>query len=139
MNNFFQIDNEVVDLIPSIGHSGFIVYCFIKKHMNVKSRIAFPSQDFIAKQCGFSKRTVIDAIKKLVSNNLLYVDKRQRKVNKYFLTTPSQRKELDGREKNILPLNHCFMLPDSYYEERIGEEFPVIPPPQIIEYFRLVN
>jgi hypothetical protein len=123
MKKFIPTDYELLNMIPKIGHSGFIVYTILKRYMNNKTKKCFPSQDKISELTGYKKRQIVSAIKNLQKCNMVSVQKRRRMPNLYYLTNKAEWMKVEHREENKEPLAHKFILPDVYYEERINEMF----------------
>lgn len=85
MRDFFQMDKKAIEMLPKIGHAGFVVYSALKMYMNQETKQCFPSQERLSEVCHYNKRQIARALKDLELYGLISVKRQQRKPNIYFL------------------------------------------------------
>lgn len=100
-----------------------LTYFAIRKHLNTKSKIAYPSLDTIATLSGLSRKFIIASIKRLEKANLVTVYRAIKKANQYsfpevtsFQMIPEallQDTNLTTQEKAILICLRQFFYSDS--------------------------
>lgn len=138
MKDFIQIDNKAVKMIKEIGKSGFIVYTTLKQHMNQRTKACFPSQKKLSEITGYDARQIRRAIKSLRECGMISVQRRQKKANIYYLKNKGEwKKSVVEPERNLEPLSNRFLVPDSYYEERINETIDMSLVPKSVKCVRV--
>ena len=70
--NFFSLHNEVFDL--GLPPSAFLVYCYLQRCANRKTRQCYPSLETICSAVGLSKNTVQKAIRILADKGLIFTE-----------------------------------------------------------------
>jgi len=96
-SGWFWVDNAVLlEYLPKIGQTAFIVYCALAMHAN-KCNQCWPSYNTLAKELNLTRQAVISNIKKLAQFGLISIRKQKtedagNEVNKYELlkVTPSK-------------------------------------------------
>jgi|SRR3989344_7464912 len=88
---WFKIWNVFFDeYTPELGYTTSIVYLCMRRHMNNKTRIAFPSEEVIADKLSMSRRTVVRTIKLLEKYKIIIKtkvkDKGKWPHNEYYFT-----------------------------------------------------
>lgn len=78
--NFYMIDNSIHKL--GLKPMEFMVYCTLMKYAN-KAGEAFPGYTTIARDCGASRPSVINAVKGLCKIGIIEIEKRSNKSNLY--------------------------------------------------------
>jgi hypothetical protein len=146
MDNFFQVDNDAIKLLPAIGHSAFVVYSALKMYMNKQTKECFPSQEKLAAVCCMDKRRILRAIKTLEIYGLINVKRQQRKPNIYYLRDKTSWGEdiyslgkgiimrcpecdlpvVRDRAKGAFICPQCHMDVGNYVQEVLGYHYPGI-------------
>ena len=70
--NFFYLHNEIFAL--KLPPSAFMVYCFLQKSANRKTKQCYPSLETICSAVGLSKNTVQKAIRILADKGLIFTE-----------------------------------------------------------------
>lgn len=70
--NFFYLHNEIFAL--GLPPSAFMVYCFLQKSANRKTKQCYPSLETICSAVGLSKNTVQKAIRILADKGLIFTE-----------------------------------------------------------------
>lgn len=70
--NFFSLHNEIFAL--KLPPSAFLVYCFLQKSANRKTKQCYPSLETIRSAVGLSKNTVQKAIRILADKGLIFTE-----------------------------------------------------------------
>ena len=77
-NEWCWINKTVIqEYTPKVGPIGITVYCFLASMVNSGQR-CFPSQKYIAEKLGCSRATVSRTLKRLESNGLIRIERRNR-------------------------------------------------------------
>lgn len=74
-----------------------IVLVMLADH-NSKNGLCFPSYDTLAKECGMTKRSVINQVEKLESAGLLTIEHFKNRTNRYVLNVPASESVSSGSE-----------------------------------------
>lgn len=74
-DRFVILEMPVLEMLPQIGHSAFVVYAVLVKYSN-SSNSSFPSYPTLARDTGYTRKTVIVAIQTLQEFGLLTVKPR---------------------------------------------------------------
>lgn len=74
-----------------------IVLVMLADH-NSKSGLCFPSYDTLAKECGMTKRSVINQVEKLEAAGLLTIEHFKNRCNRYVLNVPASESVALGGE-----------------------------------------
>jgi len=89
---------------PGVGCMAMAVYHLLASMADEK-QCCFPSQKYIALKLGFSRATVNRAVKTLVDNKLIYIQRRQRYHHIYYLLKVSsincETQMLHGRNSDV--------------------------------------
>ncbi|MES2023858.1 MAG: helix-turn-helix domain-containing protein [Patescibacteria group bacterium] len=90
---WFRVENIFIDKYAEIiGYTASIIYICIRRHEYLNKKVAFPSEEFIAKKLGMNTRTVIRHLKILKAHNLIIVKKLKhngKHYNNTYLLTPA--------------------------------------------------
>lgn len=103
-HRFSHIYHADLVAMAEIGPSSLMVYAFIAKYADYRSRKAFPSIDALAQDCNLSRNTVMKAIRDLSKAGLLKVTK-EKTPNGYQKSTYTLMSKIDkARCKNSTEL-----------------------------------
>ena len=88
---WYKIGNIFIDEhARNIGYTASVIYLCIKRYMDNKTRIAFPSEELIAQNLNMDRRTVQRAVKKLEDYGFIVKEKKIYKGrwphNTYYFT-----------------------------------------------------
>jgi biotin operon repressor len=87
------INKSVIqEYTPKVGPIGITVYCFLASMVDSEQK-CFPSQKYIAEKLGCSRATVSRTLKRLESNGLIRIEKRNRYHCAYQLSRVSNTDE----------------------------------------------
>ena len=70
--NFFSLPNEIFEL--GLSSSAFLVYSYLQRCVNGKTRQCYPSYDTIGKAVGLSRNTVQKCVGELADKGLIYTE-----------------------------------------------------------------
>ena len=70
--NFFSLHNEIFDL--GLPPSAFLVYCYLQRCANRKTKQCYPSLETICSAVGLSRNTVQKAIRILADKGLIFTE-----------------------------------------------------------------
>ena len=93
-HRFSHIYHADLIAMAEIGPSSLMVYAFIAKYADYRSRKAFPSIDTLAQDCNLSRNTVMKAIRDLSKAGLLKVTK-EKTPNGYQKSTYTLMSKID--------------------------------------------
>ena len=77
---FIIIEDGIIDHLPVIKSQGLAIYTVLKKHINHKTKRAFPSIERIARLCHLAEKTVIKYLRILEREGLIKIIRRR--INK---------------------------------------------------------
>ncbi len=96
---WFHVLKTMIDHdLANLGPYAFTVYCVIKSHCNIRTGVAVPSIETIARKSGISPRHVMRQIKRLERQGYI-IKSRARKYNEYRLTEKVVLCDCDGRRQ----------------------------------------
>lgn len=70
--NFFSLPNEIFEL--GLSSSAFLVYSYLQRCANGKTRQCYPSYETIGKAVGLSRNTVQRCVSELADKGLIYTE-----------------------------------------------------------------
>lgn len=70
--NFFSLPNEIFEL--GLSSSAFLVYSYLQRCANGKTRQCYPSYETIGKAVGLSRNTVQKCVGELADKGLIYTE-----------------------------------------------------------------
>ena len=70
--NFFSLHNDIFDL--DLPPSAFLVYCYLQRCANRKTKQCYPSLETICSAVGLSKNTVQKAVRILADKGLIFTE-----------------------------------------------------------------
>lgn len=118
-----QLPNKMLEtqqLLPK----DLLIYVTIKRHMNNKTKEAFPSLDTIVKESKVSKSTVIKCVEKLKNANYISVRKEGRKnvykFNPYKNFEPFSYEFLDSKELTSNVKSYILGMQEHLFKDEIG-------------------
>lgn len=77
--NYFRVDNEFIDQqVKKCGWQGLIVYTSLCRHFNKKGT-CYPSINYIARELGVDRKTIMKGINLLVERKIITIKKTVRK------------------------------------------------------------
>ena len=128
---FFQIDNSVIDLLPTIKPTGLAVYAYLCKLANTDGQ-CFPSQKTIGDAVGIQPRQVRNVLATLARVGLITTAetlKRDQRLNVYTVLTGEKNRQLIANNRQSVANNRQLIAPiDNEYRQLItknsGNELP---------------
>lgn len=87
--NYFRIPNDIFEY--GLSQREFIVYCYLSRCSNIKTRQCYPSLKTIAKSCKLSVTTIRKALNELENNGYINI---------------TQRFTANGQESNLYTVNN---------------------------------
>ena len=91
LSGYVQATNQIrAEILHELGATPYVIYETILSHKNFNSITAYPSIELIAREVNLSKRTVEDALKKLVNHGFLLINSGKQGINNnyYFPKEP---------------------------------------------------
>lgn len=119
-----QLPNKMLDS-KELTTKDLLIYVTIKRHINNKTKEAFPSLDTICKESGVSKPTVIKCIESLKAANYISVRKEGRKnvykFNPYVKFEPFSEEFLDSKEIDPNTKAYIIGIQEHLFKDLVGE------------------
>jgi len=106
--NYTVVPNSVVELMPKIGSSAYCLYSYLRYRIGNNDN-CYPKYDTISKDTGMSKPTISNAIKILVENKLLSVERRPDSSNIYTLEYPPNIGDDPSKESLLDPVKNLYL------------------------------
>ena len=99
----------IQEYTSKVGPIGITVYCFLASMVDSEQK-CFPSQKYIAEKLGCSRATVSRTLKRLESNGLIRIEKRNRYHCAYQLSRVSITDETQICARVTLTINTSTLL-----------------------------